>query len=118
MWVLNRALATRGYRLIFCVFHALTGLYCPGCGAGRALSALLRLAPREAFGYNQLFVVTLPFLVIALARAVYFYIRYGKAPKPHKRDFPAAIAIAAAAVLFTVMRNIPALAFLAPSAGI
>ena len=26
-----------------CVFHKLTGLYCPGCGAGRALSALLHL---------------------------------------------------------------------------
>ena len=23
-----------------CIFHALTGIYCPGCGAGRALRAL------------------------------------------------------------------------------
>ena len=24
-----------------CVFYQLTGLYCPGCGAGRALSSLI-----------------------------------------------------------------------------
>lgn len=45
-----------------CPFHALTGLYCPGCGTTRALHQLLHGHPGVAFGLNPLMVVMLPFL--------------------------------------------------------
>ncbi len=49
-----------------CPFHALTGLYCPGCGTARALHALLHGHVGEAFGLNPLMVVMLPFLGYSL----------------------------------------------------
>jgi hypothetical protein len=45
-----------------CPFHALTGLYCPGCGSTRALHELLHGHLAEAFGLNPLMVLSLPFL--------------------------------------------------------
>lgn len=54
-----------------CVFHELTGLYCPGCGSTRALHCLLHGEFREAIRNNALTIVVLPlFGVIFLARAV------------------------------------------------
>src|SRR6478672_10439129 len=45
-----------------CLFHQMTGLQCPGCGATRALYALLHLQPLEAAKKNILFITFLPFL--------------------------------------------------------
>lgn len=41
----------------------LTGLKCPGCGSQRALHALLHLNIGEAFRYNAMLVVAVPFLL-------------------------------------------------------
>lgn len=52
-----------------CPFHALTGLYCPGCGSTRALHALAHGELGAALGFNPLLVMTLPLLAAwALAR--------------------------------------------------
>lgn len=37
-----------------CVFHSLTGLYCPGCGGTRAVKCLLRGDLRMSFQYHPL----------------------------------------------------------------
>ena len=37
-----------------CVFHELTGLYCPGCGGTRAVKALLAGHPILSFQYHPL----------------------------------------------------------------
>jgi Protein of unknown function (DUF2752) len=37
-----------------CMFHALTGLDCPGCGATRAAHALLHGRVAEAFRFNPM----------------------------------------------------------------
>jgi hypothetical protein len=45
-----------------CPFHALTGLWCPGCGTTRALHELLCGDIAAAFGLNPLMVLMLPYL--------------------------------------------------------
>ena len=45
-----------------CALHLLTGLYCPGCGAGRACYALLHGDVLEAFCYNPLMTILIPFI--------------------------------------------------------
>lgn len=45
-----------------CPFHALTGLWCPGCGTTRALHELLRGDFAAAFGLNPLMVLMLPYM--------------------------------------------------------
>lgn len=51
-----------GNALPGCVFHGLTGLYCPGCGSCRALHELLNGHLGAALGLNPLMVLALPFL--------------------------------------------------------
>jgi hypothetical protein len=48
-----------------CPFHALTGLYCPGCGTTRALHELLRGHPKEAFGLNPLMLPLLGYSLLS-----------------------------------------------------
>lgn len=45
-----------------CPFHAVTGLYCPGCGSLRATYQLLRGNIAGAFGLNPLLLVMSPVL--------------------------------------------------------
>jgi hypothetical protein len=50
-----------------CVFHALTGLQCPGCGTTRALHHLLHGDVAGAFRLNAMLFVVAPFSAIAAA---------------------------------------------------
>lgn len=45
-----------------CPFHAITGLWCPGCGTTRAMHALVHGDLAAAFGFNPLMVLALPYL--------------------------------------------------------
>src|SRR5258706_13026009 len=53
-----------------CIFHFLTGLYCPGCGSQRAFSSLLHGELLQAINYNLLFILCLPFLFYSSLIAV------------------------------------------------
>lgn len=48
----------------FCPFKMMTGHDCPGCGATRALNALLHGHPGVAADHNLLFVALLPIAVV------------------------------------------------------
>jgi hypothetical protein len=88
-----------------CPIHQFLGIDCPGCGATRALAALLRGHLMEALRFNALFVLLLP---AALAGAIESYrraLRPGQFRWPHLPT-PALYATIAAAVIFTVARNV------------
>ena len=54
-----------------CIFYMMTGLYCPGCGAGRACYSILHLRFKDAFCYNPLMTILLPLIGLYItARAV------------------------------------------------
>lgn len=57
-------------------------VYCPGCGATRALSALLHARIAEALHYNALVVLLLPVLL------AYFAVAYGKARRDEAFTWP------------------------------
>jgi hypothetical protein len=50
-----------------CVFHAITGLACPGCGSLRAAHSILHGDFAAAFRFNPLLFVLLPLAGLALA---------------------------------------------------
>jgi hypothetical protein len=88
-----------------CPIHQYLGLECPGCGATRALAALLHGHLAEALRLNALFVLLLPF---ALAAGLNLYRRALRErifrwPQPDPRALYATLAIAA---LFTIARNL------------
>ena len=47
-----------------CPFKLLTGYDCPGCGSQRALHALLHGDVKQAFTYNPLFILAIPYVII------------------------------------------------------
>ncbi|HVG92429.1 MAG TPA: DUF2752 domain-containing protein, partial [Alphaproteobacteria bacterium] len=53
-----------------CMFHAITGWQCPGCGGTRALYHLLHLHIGQALHYNALVTVVAP---VALAWFIFWY---------------------------------------------
>lgn len=49
-----------------CVFHSMTGLFCPGCGITRMLHALVHGDLRGAFAMNAMVLLMLPVLATML----------------------------------------------------
>ncbi len=98
-----------------CEFHRLTGLNCAGCGMTRALYALLHGKILTALHDNSLFVLVLGTFTV---RATWLSLKKfrGKASGeffPIKFLWPLLII----ALVFTVLRNLPAFSFLSPSNG-
>lgn len=94
-----------------CTFRLLTGLYCPGCGATRALHALVHFDVARAASMNLLIVFMLPTLPMIFAasrgwrpRALRPVIAVVEQPRFWLVLIP----------LFGVLRNLPAFAALAP----
>lgn len=88
-----------------CPIHQYLGLLCPGCGATRALAALLHGRLQDALHLNALFVLLLP---VAIAGAIE---SYSRALRPGHFRWPqpptaALYAVFAAAAIFTVARNL------------
>ncbi len=90
-----------------CLFHALTGLYCPGCGVQRALHALAHGRLADAVGYNALATLSLPWMGLAAASWA-----TGRRP-PWRQPAWIGPAVLVAVVAFWVLRNVPAAPFAA-----
>ena len=99
-----------------CPFHKLTGLYCPGCGATRALHHLLHGRVAVAFDYNPLLVVTLPLLLYLMVSGAVRTL-WPEALPPRRPLTPAGMwTILLIVFTFAVLRNLPypPLAWMAP----
>jgi hypothetical protein len=91
-----------------CIFHQLTGLYCPGCGGQRSFHAILNGHLMTAIDYNLLFVLLLPFVVYF----IFVFIagkKYRDSSFVYKTGFSSAIAVIV--ISFWILRNIPVFPF-------
>jgi hypothetical protein len=95
-----------------CLFHALTGWNCPGCGATRAAYQLLHGHLLHALQDNALFIVTLAAVAAQGARLAVQKLR----KQPVILIVPPKVLWAFLVVTlgFTVLRNLPAFAWLSP----
>jgi hypothetical protein len=95
-----------------CLFHSLTGLNCPGCGATRAAYQLLHGHLLRALHDNALFVLALAALT---AQGAWFVLQ-------KIRNQPVAFIVSpmmwwgglVIAFAFTVLRNLPSFSWLSP----
>ena len=98
-----------------CLFYSLTGLYCPGCGSGRTLLAFLHGHPEAMFSGNILFVLMAPPLAGILLHEYLRLVFPGLHFRPVYMSQRIIRVLAAILILYGILRNIPAFAFLAPS---
>lgn len=97
-----------------CIFHQITGLYCPGCGTGRMMMSFLGLNFVQAFRYNPAVFVGLPFIVYYLVATAIAYIK-GYAKKTGTIETIIIIILFILILGLGALRNIPAFFYLAPS---
>ncbi len=90
-----------------CIFHKVTDLYCPGCGATRACDALVEGKINQAFGYNPLFIVCFPFALFFLARSVWLGVLKNEQLEVPQRLSKYLLALAIVTIAFGVLRNLP-----------
>lgn len=89
-----------------CVFHELTGLYCPGCGITRAAVSLLQLDFAQAFRFNPLLFFLFPFFAA--------YLITHKA-KMNRTSHAIMAVMLIGTIAFGLMRNLPHWDWLAPT---
>ena len=90
-----------------CIFHAVTGLQCPGCGVTRMLSALLHGDWRGAWDSNAAVLTLSPVLAGLVGLSLVRWIRTGSARLPRWADAVTVVCVVLL-LLFTVARNLPA----------
>lgn len=97
-----------------CPLHAVTGLWCPGCGGLRAMANLLDLDVVAALGNNAPGVLLVVVLAVAWVRWVADRWRGRPAPRMIVLSPTASTAVLWSLALFTLVRNTPWGAGLAP----
>mgnify|MGYP000286780310 FL=1 len=96
---------------LICIIYALTGYYCPGCGAGRACYCILHGQIYQAFRYNPLLVLLLPWIGAYLALCACQWLFTGR--ESISRQIPMWIlwTILAVILIYGVLRNVNAYPF-------
>lgn len=113
------ALGAGGFLLVFvwrpgCPILGLTGLYCPGCGGQRMLRSLVHGDAVGAFGYNPYLMIAGPLLALYVLAEAVLYVR-GRPALGRRRWVQLLLgALVLAAMLFMVLRNLPAFRWMAP----
>jgi hypothetical protein len=95
-----------------CLFHALTGLNCPGCGMTRALYALLHGNVRLALKDNALFMLVLAALAVWGARLILRKVE--NRPATFNFSLKYLWAFFVLAFIFSALRNLPGFEWLSP----
>lgn len=94
-----------------CVIHMLTGLYCPGCGAGRACYALLHGRIYEAFAYNPLLLILLPFLALYFAARFLDWMITGKNHIDSRISVKMLVIVLIVVFVYGIVRNLQVFPF-------
>ena len=110
-----RFLALNYNLFIPCLFYEFTGFYCPGCGITRLLFALVSLDFYQAFRYNSLLFIALPFIGYCFIDYIVKFIFFREDFLYKKVNSNVWYILLVIIVLYGVIRNIPMFEFLQPT---
>lgn len=96
----------RGGLMLACPVNYLTGYLCPGCGAGRACYSLLHGQLYQAFRYNPLLIIILPWLVLYYFICGLQWLIYGKENLSARIPEWIPFALVVILLIYGVVRNI------------
>lgn len=90
-----------------CIVHWLSGLHCPGCGAQRAIHALLHGRIQQAVGYNLLAALAAPIIAFGAVTELRGWLT--KQPRRYSFLYRPWFgwSVVTFTLLFTVLRNLP-----------
>lgn len=94
-----------------CIIKLLTGMYCPGCGAGRACFSILHGKFFDAFCYNPLLVILLPFAGGYIAARGIDWAVTGGNHIDGKISIKLLLAVLIIILVYGILRNIPIFPF-------
>ena len=105
----------RGDLGLQCPFYALTGLYCPGCGSGRAVYALLHGRLAASFRYQPLLYLLGVPAGLVFAHEYLRLVFPGLGLRPVHISRGVALGVTLALLVWMIVRNLPMCSFLAPA---
>lgn len=95
-----------------CIFHKITGFYCPGCGISRMFISIAKFDFYQAFRYNPLvFILLILFFIYVIIELIHFK-KKGYYFKINKWLY---IVLLVIVISFGIFRNVPYFSFLAPT---
>lgn len=101
--------------VIPCIFHEITGFYCPGCGVTRMFLSLIKFDFYQAFRYNQLIFISLPFIIILVVDKFIKWIIGNPNYLYKKIGNKVWIILLIVTVFFAIIRNVPFFDYLIPT---
>ena len=96
---------------VSCTFKMVTGWDCAGCGVQRSVHHLLHGHFWEAFRFNPLFVLVLPYVFVLIYFTIRSYIYEASYPKSFWFSGKMALVFVAVLVIYTILRNLPFVPF-------
>lgn len=103
----------KNIRTPICPIYNLTGMSCPTCGVTRMLTEIVTTFNiYQAFRYNPVMFIVLPFMSVLIVIQTINYIRFGKFTKHYDKILTA---VAITVITFGILRNVPMLYWLLPT---
>lgn len=99
---------------LFCPIYKFTGLYCPGCGITRMLSSILNGNFYQAFRYNPLVFLLIPFMIFHFTDSIIAFYKKRKTVLEKYEPYVWYVLIGIFMV-YGVLRNVPLFSFLKPT---
>lgn len=98
-----------------CIFHKITGLYCPGCGITRCLNAIIHMKFYQAFRFNPYLFLLMPLIFPYVSYQIYIWIFSLKDKLTTKIPKGILITLLITLILYGILRNISYFNWLAPT---
>ena len=94
-----------------CIVYVLPGVYCPGCGAGRASDSILHGRFADAVCYNPLMTVLLPFIGLYVTVRTLDWVVTGGNHIDCRISVKFLVGVLVVIFVYGVLRNIPVFPF-------